>query len=155
MQYSPALHHAWLDICLSQILAKGKCHFNELNLGACRQNISVYLQPSVMDHHQCHICGVDKKEKLTLLYHLRRCDDGRESTCDECGLSFKGKLRLTSHKRVHQKTECVECGMEMAVGSLNHHMKTHQMKRNQVLFCDRCPYLEISEIYLFYIIYMF
>ena len=90
--------------------------------------------------HQCHICGINKMEKLSLLQHLRKCDDGRDSKCEECGKIFKGKMKLTSHKRVHQKIYCVECGMEMPVGSLNDHMKCHKMKPNQVLFCEKCPF---------------
>ena len=71
---------------------------------------------------------MNKKEKLSLLQHLRKCDDGRDSKCEVCGEIIKGKMKLTSHKRVHQKIECAECGMEMPVGSLNDHMKCHQMK---------------------------
>ena len=94
--------------------------------------------------HQCHICGINKQEKLSLIEHLRKCDDGRQSKCEDCGKIFTGKLKLKSHRRIHLKTECGECGMEMPFGSMNDHMKTHQMKPNQVLFCNKWGISEIK-----------
>ncbi|XP_070498841.1 zinc finger protein 62-like [Chironomus tepperi] len=89
----------------------------------------------------CNICFKKFTNLSNFKYHLSHHSDERNFICDECPKSYKTKIDLLQHKRVHEKIKeplsCEICHEKFSFRSkYNSHLRTHTIKGP--LNCELC-----------------
>jgi len=99
--------------------------------------------------HRCCYCDKTFTERFNLNLHMRsvHCKIKKHS-CDMCGFTSTGKLKLIRHKQVMHKKKhsCDVCGFS-AAGKLKliHHKQVMHKKKNA---CDMCGFSCIGKLKL-------
>ena len=94
---------------------------------------------------ECNICGKCFLGRSSLLKHLRIHDQVKSIVCDVCGLSYRSKGELESHKdNMHndkrEKRICPKCPKSfMSLVGLDYHLQTNHNTNTSVTFpCNIC-----------------
>jgi len=95
----------------------------------------------------CNICLKKFTNLSNFKYHLSHHSDERNYICDECPKSYKTKIDLLQHKRVHEKIKepmsCEICHQKFSIRSkYNSHLRTHTIKGPQN--CEICEKMFVN-----------
>ncbi len=98
------------------------CEKQYANSDSLRRHMTDIHKPDEENesHFQCNICDFKTRLKSTLCLHLNKLHDVKPFHCDQCGMNFGQKYRLTAHKKSH--------GGSPDIGSPHHRSKDNAAK---------------------------
>ncbi|CAG9806263.1 unnamed protein product [Chironomus riparius] len=128
----------------NQVIMCEKCG-NNVNKMDYDRHLKTHKEKRV---ETCNICLKKFTNLSNFKYHLSHHSDERNFICDECPKSYKTKIDLLQHKRVHEQIKepliCEICHQQFSIRSkYNSHLRTHAIKSGRIN-CEICGKLFIN-----------
>ena len=90
--------------------------------------------------HSCAICGLDVTSDKHLRMHILTKHDDRMLTCDKCGATRKGAMKLKTHMDSHREFTCKHCEKTIPYNSRSSHL-AKCVGEKKAIKCENCPAL--------------